>query len=435
LRLADSCAASKRVWLCPNAPPEPKLERRKNVMSKAVLFRRHGKKRTDQAVSQVYEDRSQDPRTLARFAELLRLGRERSSLLTRPTVQGGRVLEIEALRNLASFDAAYIIPAHAWLGLRGSLICVVASLANHLFSRYPAPKFLASVWFGNDSQYSVEKRRWFAAHAAGARFRSLDLPMNMTRQMERRFLESPDHLSVEQAMRRAELLGLGASPELVDAVLATRLGHDLDNGDFWRSLMELLVRAASELELDDVGSIVDFLQFVRHEPIEIRTNLGVVFRSPPQPDFSLQGRTPASLLRLVDNWHRALGRARTANLSWEPSRYEPMALEDRLRDSDTPPVLWEFVELTNSGDLRLEGAALRHCVATYAYRCSRGQSRIWSLRRRTRNNRMRSIVTIEVDPRTNTVVEARGFRNSRPSRKALRLLQTWARKADLRIGV
>lgn len=404
-------------------------------MSKAVSFRRHGKKRTDQAVSQVYKERSQDPHTLARFAELLRLARDRSLLLTRPTVQGDRVLEIEALSNLASFDAAYLRPAHAWLGLRGSSICVVASLANHLFSRYPAPKFLASVWFGDDSQYSVEKRRWFVAHAAGARFRSFDLPMNITRQMERRFLESPDHLNVEQAMRRAELLGLGASLDLVDAVLATRLGHNLSHGDFWRSLMELLVRSASELDLDDVGPIVDFLQFARHEPIEIRTDLGVVFRSPPQPNFSLQGRTPASLLRLVDHWHRALGRARTANLSWEPSRYEPLVFEDRLPDSDTPPVLWEFVELTNSGDLRLEGAALRHCIATYAYRCSRGQSRIWSLRRRTRNNRMRSIVTIEVDPGTNTVVEARGFRNSRPSRKALRLLQTWARKADLRIGV
>lgn len=160
-----------------------------------------------------------------------------------------------------------------------------------------------------------------------------------------------------------------------------------------------------------------------------------MFRSPPQPNFSLQGRTPASLLRLVDNWHRALGRARTANLSWEPSRYEPLVFEDRLSDSDTAPVLWEFVELTNSGDLRLEGAALRHCVATYAYRCSRGQSRIWSLRRRIRNNRARPIMTIDIDPQTDTVVEARGFRNSRPSRKALRLLQTWARKTNLRIGV
>lgn len=404
-------------------------------MSKAVSFRRHGKKRTDQAVSQVYEDRSKDPRMLARFAALLRLARERTSLLTHPTVQGSRVLEIEALNNLASFDTAYLRPTHSWQGLRGSSICVISSLANHLLSRYPAPTFLASVWLGDESQYSLRKRSWFVAHAAGARFRSLDLPMNMTRKMERRFLESPDHLSIEQAIRRAELLSLGASSELVGAVLRTRLGRDLDNGDFWRSLMELFVLAGPTLELEDVGPIVDFLQFVRHETIEIQTDSGVVFRAPPQPNFSLRGRTPASLLRLVDRWHESLGRARTANLSWEPSRYEPMVIEDRLPDSDTPPVLWEFVELTNSGDLRLEGASLRHCVATYAYHCSRGRSRIWSLRRRSRSHRARSVMTIEIDPRTNTVVEARGFRNSRPSRKALRLLHLWAAGTNLRVGV
>jgi hypothetical protein len=404
-------------------------------MSKAVSFRRHEKKRTDQAVSQVYEDRSQDPRVLARFAELLRLARERSSLLTHPTVQGIRVLEIEALSNLASFDAAYLRPASAWSGFRGSSTGVVASLANHLLSRYPAPKFLASVWFGDSSRYALQKRSWFVAHATGARFRSLDLPIKMTRQMERRFLESPDHLSIEQAMRRAELLGLGASAELADAVLATRLRHNLDHGDFWRSLMELFVRAGSELNPDDVGPIVDFLQFVRHETVEIRTDSGVVFRSPPQPSFSLRGRTPASLLRLVDRWHESLGRARTAYLSWEPSGYRSMVFEDRLPDSDTSPVVWEFVELTNSGDLRLEGAALRHCVATYAYRCSQGQSSIWSLRRRSRNHRARPVMTIEIDPRTNTVVEARGFRNSRPSRKALRLIHLWAGETNLRIGV
>jgi hypothetical protein len=45
--------------------------------------------------------------------------------------------------------------------------------------------------------------------------------------MEHIFLSSPDHLGVEYAMRRAELLGLGAHPGLVDAVLETRLSADL----------------------------------------------------------------------------------------------------------------------------------------------------------------------------------------------------------------
>lgn len=404
-------------------------------MSKAVAFRRQAKGRRDRAVSQVYRELAGNPRSLARFAELLRLARERSSLLKRPTVRGLRVLEVDVLRNLASFDANVLRPADHWSGVDGSGLTAIGSLAQHLFSRYPMPKFLASAWFGDDSMSSLDRRRWFVAHARGARFRELDLPIVMTRRMERLFLGSPDHLSIEQAMRRAELMGLDADPHLVDAVLATRLGHDLAHGDFWRTFLEFLVRFESELAPNDVGPMVDFLQFVRHEAVEIRTEAGVLLRHPPQPNFSLKGRTPASLLRLVDNWHEALGRARTANLSWEPSRYRPMVFESQQADPDVAPTRWELVELTNSEELRLEGAALRHCVRTYAYACLHNTSRIWSLRRWSSTNKMRSILTIQVDPRTNQVIQARGYRNSAPSPKARSMLLTWARTENLRVAV
>ena len=403
-------------------------------MSKAVVFIRHAKARCDRAVSQVFAELARNPRALARFVALLRLARERSALLERPTVRGVHVLEVDALRNLASFDADFLRPGERWSAIGSSGLTAIASLAEHLFSPYPVPTFLASAWLGDGATSSLRKRRWYVAHARGARFRELDLPIAMTRRMERFFLGSPDHLSIERGMRRAELMGLGASPNLIDAVLATRLGRDLAHGDFWRTFLEFLTRFQREVAPSDVGPMVDFLQFIRHEAVEIRTEAGVLLRHPPQPHFSLKGRTPGSLLRSIDNWHEALGRSRNAKFSWGRSKYRPMAFEAEQSDSDVR-TRWELVELTNSEALRLEGAALRHCVRWYAYDCRRKTSSIWSLRRRSRTNKLRPVLTIEVDLQRNEVIQARGYRNSAPTARARDMLLTWARRESLRIAV
>jgi hypothetical protein len=57
---------------------------------------------------------------------------------------------------------------------------------------------------------------------ASIRFRSLTLPIRLTRKMEHIVVGSRDHFGIELALRRAELLGLGAGQPLTDAVLATR---------------------------------------------------------------------------------------------------------------------------------------------------------------------------------------------------------------------
>ncbi len=66
----------------------------------------------------------------------------------------------------------------------------------------------------------------------------------MTRKMERIFLPSPDHLALAPAMRRAELLALGATAELVQVVLSTSLATDLADGGFWRTVWHFLIANA-----------------------------------------------------------------------------------------------------------------------------------------------------------------------------------------------
>jgi hypothetical protein len=251
--------------------------------------------------------------------------------------------------------------------------------------------------------------------------------------MEHIFLGSRDHFGIEYALRRAELLGLGAAQPLADAVLATRPALDMDNGEFWRTVWLFLVGNAVPIDGAQVGPIIDFVHAVRHERVAVDTADGIVMREPPQPQFSLKGRTARSVLRLMDEWHRELGSA-TGGLSWQPSPLRPLLLQMPQEDTSTSPVSWELTELTSSAQLRAEGAALRHCVSSYSHNCLKGTSRIWSLRRR-RDSNVRSIVTVEVDPARRMVVQARGFRNRRASGKALDLVQTWAAREKLRLGL
>ena len=194
-----------------------------------------------------------------------------------------------------------------------------------------------------------------------------------------------------------------------------------------------LIAHRHAIERDQVGPLIDFVNAVRHERVAVETANGTVMREPPQPEFSLKGRTPQSMLRLMDDWHRALGVV-TGGPSWEPSRWRPMAVEVSQEDPAAEPAFWEVTELTSSAQLRAEGAALQHCVASYGHLCWRGTSRIWSLRRR-RGVGARSVMTIEVDTLRRTIVQARGFRNRRASGKALGIVQTWAAREGLRLSL
>jgi hypothetical protein len=251
--------------------------------------------------------------------------------------------------------------------------------------------------------------------------------------MERIFLASHDHLSIECAIRRAELIALGAPSEFIQAVLSSRLATDLGNGMFWRTVWHFLIANAGSVDPAQIGPMIDFIQAIRHDRVAMETPDGTVELGPPQPAFSMKGRTIQSMLRLMHEWHRSLGLG-SSGLAWTPSPLNPMLIEEPSQDVSVPPRRWQMIELTNSAQLRTEGSALRHCVASYAERCSRGTSRIWSLRFR-RGEKLHHALTIEVDPKRRAIVQARGLANRAASGKPLRLLQDWAIRERLQMAI
>ena len=402
-------------------------------MSSAERFVRHHRQQTDRAISQAYAHLASDRIAQAKFHELLHCARNRARRLLDAPVVDGHHPGVEALVNLSRFRRAHVRAVAGWPGTSASWRPAVCSLAQHLIGKYSVPAFLAASWYATDDPYAERKREWFVGHARGASFRSLDLPIEMTRKMEHIFLASRDHLTIEHAMRRAELLVLGASDELVKAVLTTRSAMDLDNGGFWRTVWMFLIANASAIDHVQIGPMIEFVQAIRHQRVAVETAAGIVLRDPPQPSFSMKGRTVQSMLRLMQDWHRSLGLA-NGGLTWAPSPLQPMMTEEPGHDPSAPPSIWQMMELTNGAQLRTEGTALHHCVASYADRCWRGASRIWALRVH-RGDKVRHVLTVEVDMKRRAVVQARGWGNRAPSGKPLRLLQDWTARERLRLAI
>jgi hypothetical protein len=402
-------------------------------VSPAEQYVRHSKRHADHAISQGYSALTTDAAARAAFTDLLARVRERSpSILLAPVVDR-RHLGVEALFHLARSVRAHVRPSASWEGSDASWRPAISELAQHLVARHRVPMFFASAWYAGEGAQAESQRQWYVAHGGGARLRSLDLPICLTSRMEHFLLGSPDHLSIECAIRRAELFGLGACADLVSAVLATRLATDLTNTGFWRTVWMFLIANDHVIERAQIRPLVDFLHVLRHERTRVETAAGAIWADPPQPDFSLKGRTPQSLLRLMTQWRRGSGMV-TGGLSWTPSRIRPLVIDVPGSHPDAAPVRWQLTELTNGAQLRTEGLTLRHCVGQYAYRCWRGHSRIWSLRIR-RDARLRPVATVEIDLKRHAIIQARGYRDRPASRAALSILQTWAWRERLRLAL
>jgi len=402
-------------------------------VSDPVLFHRRARRSLDLAIHRAFTELRGDAATAAAFARLLDQVWRRSSLL-RTTGGRSRERSLELVVNLARHHADHIRAADSWAGGGGSVHTLGRSLAQHLVGRHPVPPVLASAWYGGNAPAALAERRWYIEHGRGTPIRALpELPVRMTRRMEQVFLASPHHLSVRAALRRAEILALGGTPELVDAVLATDLGSDLAHGDFWRTVVRFLVRYWDEIGTARVAPIVDFLYAVRIRPVEVATANGPALLPPPDPGFSIAGRTPRSLARLVEEWHGELASRYDSGRSWRRAAWAGFDYCEESSEEGKPPVRWRIVELVHSAELRAEGRALHHCVASYELRCVHGISSIWSLRREADGAPARSIYTVEVDPRARCIVQIRGLRNRLAGGKPFRMIVRWA--AAQRLGV
>lgn len=69
-----------------------------------------------------------------------------------------------------------------------------------------------------------------------------------------------------------------------------------------------------------------------------------------------------------------------------------------------------------------------HCVGSYSNYCKSGTTSIWSLRQ-LKKEKWYSLVTIEI--RGDTIVQARGQFNSKPTADHRKIIDDWAKKEGI----
>jgi hypothetical protein len=394
--------------------------------------------RIDEAIKATLDQLDHHAESRAAFLSLLDCVRSRTPLL-KPTPGRGApgwlapLFLVNRLKNLAIRHKHWTRPCETWQPQEENLRPVFRSLAAHLFTHYPVPGFMDSAWDLADGPEGFRQQSWFIRLGRGASFRSLNLALLLTRKMEHYVRQAPDHFSVSQALRYGEIRGMGGGEKLAGEVAVGRLGQTIERPEFWRTVLRFFV-AHPEMQLEHVNPIVDFIYANKFAGDEVLTTDGMQSQTPPRPNFSMEGRTLKSVLKLVSAWHADLGITKNAPwCSWRKSgiqgyRFlEKQSAEEEDRD-------WTIVELLNSTALHAEGKAMHHCVYTYVNRCRRGETTIWSLRLRAGGEEKR-MVTIEVDPHKRTIVQARAKCNRWPGARSGEIIRQWASRAGLGLVV
>jgi hypothetical protein len=337
------------------------------------------------------------------------------------------------LLALARHHADWLRPVETWAPPGQSHWPVFTSLAHHLFALYPVPAFMTSVWFEAPVNELLPQHAWYKHLGQGHNIRTAGLPLHFTKTMAHLFTQAPHHYTSIMALRWAQVRGLRGGEALARHIIGTRLGRVLENEDFWESVLHFFINNPS-LELTHIGPIVDFLQ---HQKFEWKDGLSPQGefgkQPPPRPDYTMKGRTVASILRQVGEWHAQLG-VYTAQhvVTWPRSPIQGFQQVDGSEELENIHV-WTITELLNSRALFLEGQAMRHCVAIYTAQCAHRKTSIWSMQLENSRGRRRAL-TIEVDLTNRIVRQIRRKCNAMPNAAEREIVAKWAAQERLKLA-
>ncbi len=321
------------------------------------------------------------------------------------------------LSQLARYHQRWLRPLEDWRPDAANRGRMYRTLARHLLARYEVPLFMDTAWFESDPELAQQQQEWFIVVGQGGNIRRADTPIRLTKRMAHLFLQASKGNALMRNLRWAQVVGMGGDEALAQAVLRTRLGRKFDNDEFWSSVVLFLVNNAM-MDPSWAGPVVDYVYQMKFAPRRVvREEGGVDEAPPPQPDFTMKGRSATKLLRQVEAWHGDLNRQHYVQFqTWQPSGVRPFELEDETEEIGK--VRWTVQELLSSWELAAEGTAMSHCAVSYSDQCADGQTSIWSIcAQREGVEDRENVMTVAVDVAERTVTQARGRYNALPNQK------------------
>jgi len=333
---------------------------------------------------------------------------------------------VKPVSLLVMYSKKWIRDFEDWKAQSRNLDKQYFSLINHLFTKYPVPRFIANEFVSGDKTIID----LFIHIGYGYSIRKFGgLKVRLTKKVAHYFMQAPDDCTVYEAVQWAQTTAMGGSPALAQAVRGALIRISQQQQPFWQSVIQFFIDHPS-LPYSQFGPVVDYIRTMKYESERVIYPGGrIAHFGPEKPHFSMKGRTPKTLLLLVEKWHTELNKkSKIANFKWYPLGIQAGYISEGKAEKFNLK-FWKIIELLNGKELAAEGRAHSHCVATYARKCLRGQASIWSMY----CNEER-LLTIEVRPENYMIVQIRGKRNRRATEKELKIIRRWAGSNGLKIA-
>jgi hypothetical protein len=335
------------------------------------------------------------------------------------------------------FEANILRDAWAWqpqMKTRDAARLRLAA-ARYLFARYPVAEHLEQIWIdcaGVERDEIILRKRWYIVAAGGRSLYRAGAGAWLSRKEVHAFLNPPPGLGFEAAIWQAIARSYSNDPAIVLRIARSRIARTpRAEVGFWREVVRFFcAHPATVEEMDDFR---DYLADCHGR----------------DPEYSLKGRTLASLGRQMREWHRdleaiarieaarrraeaaqarargqALAREASGDDSWPGAAIKDWSWSPAAKDRSKREE-YMVIQLRTAADLVAETRAMHHCVASYAAKCIAAHASIWSLRRRAVGNTDR-LLTIELDCQYRAI-QVRGFANRTPRTEERKLLERWAK--------
>ncbi len=279
-----------------------------------------------------------------------------------------------------------------------------------LFGVYEAPEFLLLQDWASNSKHTLKWFVWFILLTQGG---SLQRAAGLfdwwiPKRTQAHLAQCHQNTRASHAMFGMWLPSLGATATDCQRILRDhRFEVDPSDGldtphiqHFLLPAFQWLIRHAQGISDLEYRQILDWMYHLRTE-----TEL-------EHPVFCLRGLNLRSALHYSFEYAQNIGKS-YGRFVWSKHGWD-------FSFTDEHGSTWEVLELSSSEELAAEGTVMRHCVAGYAGRCVRGISAIFSIRKNGRQE-----ITVEINPVTLQVVQARGFQNRAANVEESAVLKQW----------
>lgn len=339
---------------------------------------------------------------------------------------------INGIEAIAKHYKCWVRPLEHWHVKRHNQARQFSELLRHLFAHYSVPSFMDNVWFSDNEIH----QKWYIHIGTGQNIRTApELPTPLTKKMAHHFLKTPQQYNVDEALRWGQVHALGGDKRLLDAFRGTRLIEDFEHDEFWLNVFRFFI-ANPMLDVSHVNPIIDYIWNQKYQIQQVVVERGVVEEhDPPQPNFSMKGRTPDTLLKQVNDWHIALGKVqRGGKLQWMPSDIGEFQI--KIKDNQKKQSkIFKIRELLSTDELIYDGSQMRHCVRTYADSCYNGRTSIWTMESMDElGKELKKVLTIEVSLKEKSINQVRGKKNRLPTESEMSILRRWTVKENLSIA-